>query len=536
MPKRKSGNDPEDSSGLTPKRLKRSLNDDGIDISTQPDATPARRSALRTTPSKVSNGEFTPTSTRRVLFSSTKEADRSVKQAPSSKPNERSARRKSAWTLQQAPTLEDVSEAEDDDDEIALAQEILQDDEEQDNSVPSQGATQSRKLPFGRLKGKRRELENLLLNHDDYREHMTLFRDAHQRDAERLQEHHKHAFDQWLFELEEDYNLCLYGYGSKRVLLMDFIEQLHWAVASSTRIVVVNGYTPGLAVRDVLTMLSAQVLAKTARLPAQPAAALDTILGALTDKPAMRIALVIHSLDHSNLRNSQLTIAKLASHPQIQLVASCDSPNFALLWDLHLLRLFRFVYHDTTTFAPYTSELDPVLDVNALLGRSGRRFGGKDGVGYVLKSLPENARSLFRILVSEQLALAHAEPDIAAGFGSEEYDDDDVLGVSDEEAALADTPSRRGRGRGRGRPPKAAKKPKAASRPVGGPSTGVEFRTLYHKAVEEFVCSSELNFRTLLKEFHDHQMLESRKDAMGTERLTVPFRSEELNLILEELA
>jgi origin recognition complex subunit 2 len=64
---------------------------------------------------------------------------------------------------------------------------------------------------------------------------------------------------------------------------------------------------------------------------------------------------------------------------------------------------------------------------------------------------------------------------------------------------------------------------------------GVEYRTLYHKAVEEFVCSSEVNFRTLLKEFHDHQMVESRKDAMGTERLSVPFRREELESMLEEL-
>jgi origin recognition complex subunit 2 len=58
---------------------------------------------------------------------------------------------------------------------------------------------------------------------------------------------------------------------------------------------------------------------------------------------------------------------------------------------------------------------------------------------------------------------------------------------------------------------------------------------LYHKAVEEFVCSSELNFRTLLKEFHDHQMVESRKDGMGTERLSVPFAREELEGMLEEL-
>ena len=35
--------------------------------------------------------------------------------------------------------------------------------------------------------------------------------------------------------------------------------------------------------------------------------------------------------------------------------------------------------------------------------------------------------------------------------------------------------------------------------------------------------------------FHDHQMITSRKDVLGTELLSVPFRKEELEAILEEL-
>ena len=35
--------------------------------------------------------------------------------------------------------------------------------------------------------------------------------------------------------------------------------------------------------------------------------------------------------------------------------------------------------------------------------------------------------------------------------------------------------------------------------------------------------------------FHDHQMVVSRKDAIGTEMLSVPFRREELEAILEDL-
>ncbi|KAK1090355.1 Origin recognition complex subunit 2, partial [Friedmanniomyces endolithicus] len=173
-------------------------------------------------------------------------------------------------------------------------------------------------------------------------------------------------------------------------------------------------------------------------------------------------------------------------------------------------------------------------EVNALLGRSRRRLGGKDGVAYVLKSLPENARNLFKILVEEQIALAESfEPTTTLGAANsdDDLDPDDLLGASDDEAALAEeqnTPSRRARGRGR-----PAKKAKVAARPVArAPAVsameGVEYRALYHKAVEAFVCSSELAFRTLLKEFHDHAMVESRRDAAGTERLSVPMGREEL--------
>ena len=73
-------------------------------------------------------------------------------------------------------------------------------------------------------------------------------------------------------------------------------------------------------------------------------------------------------------------------------------------------------------------------------------MGGKEGVIFVLRSLPENARSLFRLLVCEVL--------VAMEDGSENREE-----------------------------------------------TAVEYRMVYQKAVEEFICSSEMAFRTLLKEY-----------------------------------
>jgi len=65
--------------------------------------------------------------------------------------------------------------------------------------------------------------------------------------------------------------------------------------------------------------------------------------------------------------------------------------------------------------------------------------------------------------------------------------------------------------------------------------SSIEWRSLYQKAVSQFIATNEMSFRGLLKEFHDHEMVVSRKDAMGTEVLSVPFRREELETLLEEL-
>lgn len=587
MARRRKADEVDDDEDTTPRKSRRALVSQA-----EPNATPSsqaetpsgRKSILRNTPNKVNgtpNGEHTPKGLRRVLFSTPARPGEGVEndeeeETPTATRNDRSARKKSARALQKQ-NVDDGSDGDDDEQDAALAKEILEeeDDGSQDESEDeievsaTSSATNTPSKKRGRPKGKRKERTpspppdlpphelyffqnrtganktsantfpaNLLQNHEDYFKQINAYKDPHEQHIKRLKQYHKRAFDQWMFELEEGFNLCLYGYGSKRQLAMEFAEHMYAQAEKPPKMVVVNGYAPGLTILNALTTLAGVVLPKASKLPAQPTALVDLILTALLEKPpSQSVCLMVHSLDHPNLRKpgTQPLIARLASHPSISLLATCDTPNFPLLWDTTLTRQFRWLYHDATTFQPYTAEIEVVEDVNALLGRSGRRVGGKDGVTFVLKSLPENARNLFRILVAEQLAQADAEPSATLGAAyDDDLDADDILGAEDEEEAAMqqDTPSRRGRGR----------KPKASKpqyhkipRPPPGQPEGIEYRTLYHKAVEEFVCSSELNFRTLLKEFHDHQMIESRKDAMGTERLSVPFGREELEGILEEL-
>jgi origin recognition complex subunit 2 len=584
MPKRQHDGE-EGGSTPTPKKIRRTVSED--EIIGSPAETPSKRkSILRGMPVKangIARDAPTPTPLKKVLFSTPKKnqpGDDDGYDTPTAARNDRSARRKSANALQ--GSFANNSDVEDDSTDARIAAEILDSEDDEGDELAEEeviGASNASKAPDtpsktgkprGRPKGKRRDRtptpppdlpphetyffqnraggnktstnalpSHVLLDHDDYRTHIQAFKDPHEADIRRLKQLHQRGFDQWTFELEQGFNLCLYGYGSKRDLAMSFAEHMYHHADKTPKILIINGYTPGLTIRDILATVAGQILPKTIKLPAQPIATLDLIFEALSERPSTHLTLILSSIDHPNLRKLQPLLARLASNLSISLLATCDTPNFALLWDISLTRQFRFLYHDATTFDPYTVELDVVEEVNTLLGRSGRRLGGKDGVGYVLKSLPENARNLFRILVAEQLALADVEggdgqtPSAMSAF--DDIDSDDVLGASDEEAAFQPSPTRRVRGKGR---PAKARKPRAPPKPVvssGVVTEGVEYRTLYHKAVEEFVCSSEVNFRTLLKEFHDHQMVESRKDAMGTERLSVPFRREELESMLEEL-
>ena len=355
-----------------------------------------------------------------------------------------------------------------------------------------------------------------LLNHDEYFQAISSYQDRHESEMEFLLELHSRAFDQWIFELEEGFNICLYGYGSKRNITDKFAGHLHQHLAGMTtykgskktpKIAVVNGYAAGTTLKELLTTIASIAVSANTKLPNQPAVLLDFLLEHLSSSPPPHpIPVILNSIDSVYLRKSPTPamLARLAAHPSINLICTADTPNFPLLWDVGLKTQYKFLFHDATTFAPYDAEIDVVETVNELLGRSGRRVGGRDGVGFVLRSLPENARSLYRILVIEQLALDIMEQ-----------------GLDEADEATA-TPKN--------------KKVAQAKAVATESNQGVEYRVLYHKAVQEFVCSSEVGFRTLLKEFHDHQMIESRKDAMGTERLWVPFRQEELEGLAEDLA
>lgn len=290
-----------------------------------------------------------------------------------------------------------------------------------------------------------------LLTHDEYFSVVRDLKDPHDADIKFLEDLHAESFGQWGFELAEGFSLCLYGYGSKRPLLYRFAKHLHSKTSSSQphKIVMLNGYVRTISIREVLSTISSAVDPSYKLTSGNPVALLQDVLSLITSSD-ITLTLILNSADAPPLRKSSFytILSQLAGHPRIRLACSVDTPDFPLLWDSGQRSAFNFVFHDCTTFARRSpAELEVVDEVHELLGRKARRVGGKDGVAFVLKSLPDNAKNLFRLLVGEVLVALEDE-----GVGA------------------------------------------------GGENPGVEYRMLYNKAVEEFICSSEMAFRTLLKE------------------------------------
>lgn len=413
---------------------------------------------------------------------------------------DRSARRKSTRNLIERTILGDTSENDQEEDDIA--QHIYDSGEEEELNQQEVG-TQSEEIPptpskrgrpkgsksrkrsptpppgleaheqyffqnrGGRAKTSNNDLSSLaLLDHEEYFTRTRTIVDDHSEDIKFLEQLHAQAFNQWQFELSQDFNICFYGWGSKRSLLMQFADHVYKSQADHTKqkVVVVNGYVNNLTIRDVLNSTASAIVERGQKLGSQPSDMLENLLALLEENKGLMITLIIHSIDGIALRRptTQTILSRLGSHPQVNLVASANHPSFPLLWDSSLRSTYNFLFHDCTTFQPYTAEVDVVDEVHELLGRSGRRVGGKEGVSFVLKSLPENAKNLFRVLIGEQLAAM--EGDTLPNVG------EDKEGVSPRAIGTAST------------------------------EVGIEYRVLYQKAVEEFICSNEMNFRTLLKE------------------------------------
>jgi len=270
-----------------------------------------------------------------------------------------------------------------------------------------------------------------------------------------MQEYHK-QFTLWSFLISEGFNILVYGLGSKRYLIDDFrTEKLN-----QENVIVVNGYFPGLTMKEILNSITAGVLEDSSTFSGT-IEQLEYIEQQFTASDN-RVFIIVHNIDGPSLQFSreQETLARLASIEGIHIIASSDHINTPLLWDQRKLSQSKFVYFDCTTFAPYTEEISYE---NSLLVHQSSTLGLASLV-HVFASLTYNAKAIYVLIAKRQLE--HKEESNYHGFA---------------------------------------------------------FHELYNECRDNMLVNSDLTLRAQLTEFKDHKLLRMRRTPDGTEAVHIPL-------------
>lgn len=159
------------------------------------------------------------------------------------------------------------------------------------------------------------QLQKLLRNMEVSQEHIDALNE--------LSETNKKHFAKWSYLLHENFNILLYGLGSKRNILKQFQESL-----SDSPVIVVNGFFPTLSLKDILDSIASGVL-DLKELSANPYEACEIIEEEFARQPELHLYLIIHNIDGEMLRNAktQNVLSKLAAINNIHLLASIDHIN-----------------------------------------------------------------------------------------------------------------------------------------------------------------------------------------------------------------
>lgn len=270
--------------------------------------------------------------------------------------------------------------------------------------------------------------------------------------------------------LDADHSILLYGLGSKKDLLDEFARHL----SCSGDVVVIDGFNPTLSLRSALTQLANDVLQLKSFTKRSLLDYVDAIRDALAEVPKTTLTIVIHNIDGSCLRPTdvQLSLSRLAALEQIRFVASVDHVNSPLLWDAPMYTAFGWMWIRVDTFRPY--DVETFFSSKPLLrGGSERRV---EGAVAFLNSLAERSRDVFRELASRQLHTSHNP------------------------SALCTT-----------------------------------FNELFGSVKTQFIVSEPDTLRSIMNELQTHDLLVSRLGADAAEQLSIPLPQAQLEAVLEEI-
>lgn len=208
-------------------------------------------------------------------------------------------------------------------------------------------------------------------------------------------QHSKRHYNKWMYVLHENFNVLLYGLGSKRSILQEFQKEL----LSDKPVIVVNGFFPSLTLKDILDGIFD--ILDLGESPGNPSEACEAISQELIKLTEFHIYLIIHNIEGPVLRNAkcQNTLAKLAAIKNIHLIATVDHINAPLVWDQYKLSKFNFTWWDVTSFLPYSFETS--FENSILVKNTGNL--GLSALRNVFMSLTANSKGIYLKMVEYQL-------------------------------------------------------------------------------------------------------------------------------------
>lgn len=142
-----------------------------------------------------------------------------------------------------------------------------------------------------------------------------------------ISENNKSNVAKWLYLLHENFNVLLYGLGSKRNIL----EQFHKDYLCDLPVLVINGFFPSLTLKDILDSIIVDIL-ELKNNPSNPFEAYESIAQEFAAIPNTHLYIIVHNIEGDMLRNnkSQSILSMLAAVKNIHLIASIDHINAPL--------------------------------------------------------------------------------------------------------------------------------------------------------------------------------------------------------------
>lgn len=177
------------------------------------------------------------------------------------------------------------------------------------------------------------------------------------------------TFSKWIKLINQNYNLCLFGLGSKREILETFVDD-NFADFIQLR---VKGYATNVYFHNVLIKLiqALEIFADDSIKP-------DCVRILNSKKPKQsetykvmvdllnrlkffgeKIVILLHNIDGKNFREFETHefLSKIAKHPACIFIASFDNVLFPQMFSRNLLEDYKFTFVNINTYKLYEQEL-----------------------------------------------------------------------------------------------------------------------------------------------------------------------------------